>query len=257
MHVPKVRLPLALARLHDAMAVGAPLHLTVIRGDREGQSPNDDFPGRFFALWVPDELRVIVEGAGFVVDEVVETGHADRISLVATRGSTLPDFVAPGMRVLVCGLNPSVVAADAGFGYAGPTNRFWKAAVAAGLVSRMRDPWHTIQSIVAKRNGAFLLRTTKTMGQPNDPLLRAVTSWSEADAAYRRQRNERWIAVRYEDVVTDTVRTLGRLFSFLHISDRDGLERALTLPRRHERDLDPIRRPEFHLDGLDLGPDLA
>src|SRR5207253_2778081 len=44
----------------------------------------------------------------------------------------------------VCGLNPSVVAADAGFGYAGATNRFWKAAVAAGLVSRMRDPWHAL-----------------------------------------------------------------------------------------------------------------
>jgi TDG/mug DNA glycosylase family protein len=48
------------------------------------------------------------------------------------------------MRVLVCGLNPSLVAADAGFGYAGPTNRFWPAAVAAGLVSRPRDPDHAL-----------------------------------------------------------------------------------------------------------------
>jgi len=44
------------------------------------------------------------------------------------------------MRVLVCGLNPSLVAADAGFGFAGPTNRFWKTAVASGLVTRSRDP---------------------------------------------------------------------------------------------------------------------
>ncbi len=44
------------------------------------------------------------------------------------------------MRVLVCGLNPSLVAADAGFGYAGATNRFWPAALAAGLVSVPRQP---------------------------------------------------------------------------------------------------------------------
>jgi len=44
------------------------------------------------------------------------------------------------MRVLACGLNPSVVSADAGFGFAGPNNRFWRAAIAAGLVTRARDP---------------------------------------------------------------------------------------------------------------------
>ncbi len=38
------------------------------------------------------------------------------------------------MRVLVCGLNPSVVSADAGFGFAGANNRFWPAAIASGLV---------------------------------------------------------------------------------------------------------------------------
>ncbi|MDQ6616466.1 MAG: mismatch-specific DNA-glycosylase [Actinomycetota bacterium] len=42
------------------------------------------------------------------------------------------------MRVLVCGLNPSLVAADAGFGYAGATNRFWRAAVSSGLVASVR-----------------------------------------------------------------------------------------------------------------------
>jgi TDG/mug DNA glycosylase family protein len=46
------------------------------------------------------------------------------------------------MRVLVCGLNPSLVSADAGYGYAGVSNRFWRAAVGSGLVatSRARQP---------------------------------------------------------------------------------------------------------------------
>ncbi|MEA2931382.1 MAG: hypothetical protein QOI56_167, partial [Actinomycetota bacterium] len=58
----------------------------------------------------------------------------------ARRARTLADTVGGGMGVLVCGLNPSLVAADAGFGFAGPTNRFWRAAVESGLVTRPKDP---------------------------------------------------------------------------------------------------------------------
>ena len=36
------------------------------------------------------------------------------------------------MRVLVCGLNPSLRSADMGVGFAGPSNRFWPAALDAG-----------------------------------------------------------------------------------------------------------------------------
>ncbi len=138
LHVPKVRLPLALARLHWAMAVGAPVTLSVVAGEGEGDHPGDDFPGRFFAYWQPESLGALLGGAGFDVDDVGVAG--ERVWADARRARTLPDTVAAGQRVLVCGLNPSVVAADAGYGYAGPTNRFWKAAVASGLVTRPRDP---------------------------------------------------------------------------------------------------------------------
>ncbi len=50
----------------------------------------------------------------------------------------LPDTVGPGMRVLVVGLNPSVLSADAGVGFARPGNRFWPAALASGLVTAAR-----------------------------------------------------------------------------------------------------------------------
>jgi TDG/mug DNA glycosylase family protein len=49
------------------------------------------------------------------------------------------------MRLLVCGLNPSLYAADAGVGYARPGNRFWPAALAAGIASVDRDPWHALR----------------------------------------------------------------------------------------------------------------
>lgn len=138
LHVPRTRLPLALARLHWAMAVAAPLSLSVVAGDGDGDWPGDDFPGRLFSYWQPESLAALLTGAGFEVDSVAVAG--ERVWADARRARTLPDTVAAGQRVLVCGLNPSLVAADAGFGFAGPTNRFWAAAVTSGLVTRPRDP---------------------------------------------------------------------------------------------------------------------
>ncbi len=57
------------------------------------------------------------------------------------RERTLADLIGPRLRVLIVGLNPSLVAADAGVGFVGATNRFWPAAVEAGLVPVDRDPW--------------------------------------------------------------------------------------------------------------------
>lgn len=138
LHVPKRRLPMALAQLHGAMAVGSPVMLSVVAGDGEGDWPGDDFPGRFFAYWDSESLSAVLTGAGFEVDAVVVEG--ERVWAEARRARSLADTVADGMQVLVCGLNPSLVAADAGYGYAGATNRFWPAAVAAGLVTRPRHP---------------------------------------------------------------------------------------------------------------------
>jgi TDG/mug DNA glycosylase family protein len=145
LHVHRDRLPWALMDLHRVLAVDAPAAFTFRHGRNEGAIPEDDFPGRFFAEWVPDALRDVLVGAGFVVDDVAHDG-GEWITVHATRARTLPDFVGPGMRLLVCGLNPSVYAADAGVGFARPGNRFWPAALAAGLVSRDRDPMHALQA---------------------------------------------------------------------------------------------------------------
>jgi TDG/mug DNA glycosylase family protein len=127
------------------MALRAPLEMTLRAGDGEGPIADDDFPGRFFARWQPENLAAVTVGAGFELDPpaVAVSGQDGQwLTVTAWAARTLPDFVGPGMRVLVCGLNPSVVSADAGFGYAGATNRFWAAAVGAGLVSpgRSRRP---------------------------------------------------------------------------------------------------------------------
>jgi double-stranded uracil-DNA glycosylase len=144
LHIPRPRLPAALAELHQVLRVGAPVHLTMRLSDDQGLLASDDFPGRFFAGWQPEPLRDVLVGAGFVVDELTEEFGGEWLHVRAARARTLPDFVGPGLRVLVVGLNPSEYAADAGVGFARPGNRFWPAAIAAGLVSRDRDPRHAL-----------------------------------------------------------------------------------------------------------------
>ena len=53
---------------------------------------------------------------------------------------TLPDFVAPGLRILSVGLNPSLPSVEAGFPFANPRNRFWKALNASKLLSAPVEP---------------------------------------------------------------------------------------------------------------------
>ena len=132
LHVPRVRFPSALADLHRALVVGAPVEIQVLGGDYEGHDalPADRIGGRFFAAWTPQRLRDVLTGAGFDVADPEVDG--DFVRVTAVRARTLPDMVGPEMRLLVVGLNPSVYAADAGVGYARPGNRFWPAALAAG-----------------------------------------------------------------------------------------------------------------------------
>jgi TDG/mug DNA glycosylase family protein len=147
-HVAPDRLPLALAGLHRALTVDGVLDLTVFSGDgTERSTRGDDLPGRWFTWWRPVHLRDVLVGAGFEVDELAtdEAGSPhERLVARARRGRTLPDTVGTGLRLLVCGLNPSLYAADAGVGFARPGNRFWPAARAAGLISADRDPDHAL-----------------------------------------------------------------------------------------------------------------
>ena len=145
LHVPRTRMPLALADLHRVLQVGAPVDVQVLVGEYEGSAlPSDDVGGRFFSATRPDALVDLLTGAGFGVSAVEVEG--DVVRARGTRLRTLADTVGPGMALLVCGLNPSEYAADRGVGYARPGNRFWPAALEAGLVSRDRDGVHALRA---------------------------------------------------------------------------------------------------------------
>jgi len=54
--------------------------------------------------------------------------------------NTVPDVVAPGVRVVFCGINPGRVSAAAGAHFANPRNDFWRLLHAAGFTPRLFDP---------------------------------------------------------------------------------------------------------------------
>lgn len=70
-----------------------------------------------------------------------ERRRPSRAEIAAAAGATVPDLVAPGLRVLICGINPSLYSAAMGCHFARPGNRFWKALHASGLTPRLLAPW--------------------------------------------------------------------------------------------------------------------
>jgi double-stranded uracil-DNA glycosylase len=61
--------------------------------------------------------------------------------LLAARGKSIPDLVAPGLDVLFCGINPGLYSAATGCHFARPGNRFWPALHASGFTPRLLAPW--------------------------------------------------------------------------------------------------------------------
>src|SRR6218665_565231 len=53
----------------------------------------------------------------------------------------MPDVIAPGLRVLFCGINPSVYSAVVRHHFARPGNRFWPALYASGFTDRLLTPY--------------------------------------------------------------------------------------------------------------------
>ncbi len=59
----------------------------------------------------------------------------------AAEGHGLPDVMAPGLRVLFCGINPGLYSAAVGHHFARPGNRFWKTLHRARFTDRELSPW--------------------------------------------------------------------------------------------------------------------
>ncbi len=59
----------------------------------------------------------------------------------AARGKSVPDVIAPGLKVLFCGINPGLYTAAVGHHFARPGNRFWPSLHHAGFTPRQFSPF--------------------------------------------------------------------------------------------------------------------
>jgi double-stranded uracil-DNA glycosylase len=60
--------------------------------------------------------------------------------LDAARDQTIPDVIAPGLRVVFAGINPGLYSAATGYHFARPGNRFWPALHRSGFTERVLRP---------------------------------------------------------------------------------------------------------------------
>jgi TDG/mug DNA glycosylase family protein len=63
-----------------------------------------------------------------------------RAQLLAAQNKTVRDVIAPGLRVLFCGINPGLYSGATGHHFARPGNRFWPTLHRAGFTPRLLHP---------------------------------------------------------------------------------------------------------------------
>jgi TDG/mug DNA glycosylase family protein len=61
--------------------------------------------------------------------------------MATARERKVPDVIAPGLKILLCGINPGLYSAATGHHFARPGNRFWPALYAGGLTPRLLSPF--------------------------------------------------------------------------------------------------------------------
>jgi double-stranded uracil-DNA glycosylase len=82
-----------------------------------------------------------------------------RDDLAAAVGSTIPDIIGPGLRVLFCGINPGLWSGAVRHHFARPGNRFWKALAASGFTETVLSPYDERQLLDVGIGITNLVRT--------------------------------------------------------------------------------------------------
>ena len=66
---------------------------------------------------------------------------------------TLPDYLRTGLDIVSVGLNPSLPSVRAGFYFANPRNRFWRALNSSGLVNAPLEPGIAAMTVLYREYG--------------------------------------------------------------------------------------------------------
>jgi TDG/mug DNA glycosylase family protein len=94
------------------------------------------------------------------------TMRPSRAELLAARSKTVPDVIAPRLRVLFCGINPGLYSGATGHHFARPGNRFWPVLYRAGFTEQLLAPAEE-QALLQRRLGVtnLVARTTASANE--------------------------------------------------------------------------------------------
>jgi TDG/mug DNA glycosylase family protein len=104
----------------------------------------------------------------------VPTGRPTKQDLADAYGRTLPDLVAPGLRVVLVGINPSLWSGWSGRHFGRPSNRLWRTLHESGFTPRRLAP-EDIGDLLAAGIGItnLVARATARADELTDDELRA------------------------------------------------------------------------------------
>ncbi|MGH9023393.1 MAG: G/U mismatch-specific DNA glycosylase [Acidimicrobiia bacterium] len=104
--------------------------------------------------------------------------------LAAAVGNSIPDVVAPALKVLFCGINPGLWSGAVGHHFARPGNRFWKVLEAAGLTDRLLSPFED-EKLISFGLGVtnLVARATRSAEDLTDEELRLGVERMERESA--------------------------------------------------------------------------
>jgi double-stranded uracil-DNA glycosylase len=131
--------------------------------------------------------------------------------LAAARSRTIPDVIAPGLRVLFCGINPGLVSGATGYHFARPGNRFWPALHRSGFTPRQLRPDEQTELL---RWGLGITNLAPRTTARADELTRdELVAGAAALRGKVAAREPRWLAVvgvtAYRDAFADRAATIG------------------------------------------------
>ena len=113
--------------------------------------------------------------------------------LEAARNGATPDLIAPDLKVLFCGINPSLISVVVGHHFARPGNRFWPTLHASGFTPRRfrPDEEHLLLEVGCGITNV-VPRATASAAEITTEELRAGATALEAKV---RQYCPQWLAV--------------------------------------------------------------
>jgi TDG/mug DNA glycosylase family protein len=121
------------------------------------------------------------------------TYRPSRLELDAASGRSIPDVVAPGLRVLFCGINPGLWSAATGQHFARPGNRFWPALHRGGFTATQLSP--ADQHLLLDLGLGITNLVARGSARADELTAAELRAGGEALAAKLREVQPRWLAV--------------------------------------------------------------